>query len=382
MKPLAGCRVLDLGMITAGAATSALLADFGAEVIKIEAANRPDPFRKWPASQEPRAGVTAPPFFRATNRGKLGLGLDLKAPGARDAFLRLARKSDVVVENFRRGVLGRLGLDYAALRDANPDIILASISSQGDTGPEAAYVSYGSTLEAVGGLAATTGYRGGDPVVSGSELNYPDQVVAIFAAAMVVTAWYARRHGAGGAHLDLSQRELTSFLCGEAFAAASKGVDPIRMGNAQAPFALQQCVAAQDGEWIAATVRADQLAALDAIAPGPERARALAAWAAGRSSGECLAFFAANTIAAAVARGGAATLAAMGRDWGHAMARLPDGALAKGIPVTLDSAPHEIACDAPVLGADTADILARIGGYTPEEIAALDGAGAIKIVAA
>ena len=160
MKPLAGCRVLDLGIITAGAATSAVLADFGAEVIKVESPTYRDPFRRWLSDRPIDADPNLSPFFRATNRGKLGLSLDLKQPLGRDAFLQLVRESDIVVENFRRGVLQKLGLDFETLRAANPRIILASISSQGEDGPEAGYVSYGSTLEAVAGLATTTGCFG------------------------------------------------------------------------------------------------------------------------------------------------------------------------------------------------------------------------------
>ncbi|MEJ1979139.1 MAG: CoA transferase [Acetobacteraceae bacterium] len=210
--PLQGCRVLDLGIITAGAATSALLADLGAEVIKIESPRYRDPFRGWATGKPDNIGA-GPPFFRATNRNKTGISLDLKQPDGRAAFLRLVAKSDVVLENFRRGALTGLGLDFPVLREANPAIILASISSQGETGPDASYVSFGSTLEAMGGLAWQTGYRDGRPVISGRDLNYPDQVVAIFAAGMVVTAWLNRARE-NGVHLDLSQRELTSFPAG------------------------------------------------------------------------------------------------------------------------------------------------------------------------
>ena len=105
-------------------------------------------------------------------------------------------------------------------------------------------------LEAVAGLAWTTGYAGEAPTITGVDLNFPDQVVGLFAAAMVVTAWHARRQGGGGVHLDMSQRELTSFLSGEAFVASSQGVAPGREGNMQAPHWLQGCFLACDAVWV------------------------------------------------------------------------------------------------------------------------------------
>jgi crotonobetainyl-CoA:carnitine CoA-transferase CaiB-like acyl-CoA transferase len=244
--PLAGCRVLDLGIITAGAATSAMLADLGAEVIKVESPGYHDPFRRW--SGPGAAGDS--PFFRFTNRNKQGIGIDIKRPEGRAVFMRLVARSDVVVENFRRGVLGKLGIDYPQLRAVRPSIILASLSSHGEFGPDADRVSFGTTLEAMSGLAAETGYAGGTPTVSGRDLNYPDQVVAIFAAGMVVTAWHAAQ-GGEGVHLDLSQRELTSFLLGERFVQGASG-EP--RGNADPLYALQDCFAVRDGEWIAVSV--------------------------------------------------------------------------------------------------------------------------------
>ena len=258
--PLKGCRVLDLGIITAGAATSALLADLGAEVIKIESPSYRDPFRGWSGSDQPEDERG---FFRFTNRNKVGASIELKRPEGREAFLRLVAQSDIVLENFRRGVMARLRLDYAQLRAVRPDIILASISSQGETGPDTNYVSFGTTLEAMAGLSWLTGYADGEPVPSGRDLNYPDQVVAIFAAGMVVTAWRHRCRTGEGAHLDLSQRELTSFLVGEAFAATP--TQSARIGNADPSFALQECFRASDGIWVALSVLPGQVASLDRL---------------------------------------------------------------------------------------------------------------------
>ena len=119
----------------------------------------------------------------------------------------LAAHCDVVVENFRRGVLDRAGLGYAALKEINPRIVFAAISSQGDTGPERMNVSFGSTLDATSGIAALTGYEGEEPRISGMDVNYPDQIVSLFATGIVITAvMEARRSGRGASSISLSAK--------------------------------------------------------------------------------------------------------------------------------------------------------------------------------
>jgi formyl-CoA transferase len=368
--PLAGCRVLDLGIITAGAATSALLADLGAEVIKIESPSYRDPFRGWTGSGEPEDQHG---FFRFTNRNKVGVSIELKRPEGRDAFMRLLARSDIVLENFRRGVMARLRLDYAQLRAVRPEIILASISSQGETGPDTNYVSFGTTLEAMAGLSWLTGYAGGEPVPSGRDLNYPDQVVAIFAAGMVVTAWRHRLRTGEGAHLDLSQRELTSFLVGEALAAAP--VQSARIGNADPSFALQECFLASDGKWVALSVLPGQVASLDRLIGRKEetieRAEAVRRWVAVSPSSDGVHELSRAGIAAAQVLDGPGVLAAWGSQWQAAVARLDNGDLVKGFPFELTREPLTIARAAPKVGADTQEVLQRIAGYTAEETEAL-----------
>jgi crotonobetainyl-CoA:carnitine CoA-transferase CaiB-like acyl-CoA transferase len=369
--PLQGCRVLDLGIITAGAATAALLADLGADVIKLESPDYRDPFRAWtpPARGTKDSAETTSPFFRFTNRGKRGISLDMKQPAGRAAFMRLVARSDVVVENFRRGVLDRLGIGFPALVAVNARIILASISSQGETGPMAQYVSFGSTLEAVGGLAALPGEADGTPVVSGRELNLPDQLIPIFAASMIVTAWLARRNGGGAVRLDLSQRELTNFMLGEYFAAAVVS----RTGNAAPPYALQDCLKATDG-WLAVSVLPEQTATLRQVTGGVQ----LADWCGRRDAATCVAELAAAGIAAAAALDGAGVLAARGRLWSQAIADHPRLGLLKGFPFQLDRSPMRVELDAPGIGVDTRAVLAQIGGYSEPEIEALLATGAAE----
>ena len=375
MRSLADCRVLDLGIITAGAATSAILADLGADVIKIESPSYKDPFRRWSGQTFPGEHPDMPPFFRMTNRRKWNAAIDLKTPKGREVFLHLVSKSDVVVENFSRGVLARLDLNYATMLKANPHIILASISSQGENGPDERYVSFGSTLEAMAGLAALTGYRDGPPEISGVDYNYPDQVVAVFVASMIATAWYARQNGAGGAHLDLSQRELTSFLAGETFLSER----PLeRMGNAQAHAVQQDCYRSFDGVWLAITVLEQGLAALREITGGDDEA-SVQSWIATTESSVALKRFQDAGIAAGPALNGPGVLSQREDGWSRALGLATDGDVVKG--VLFGDLTHALTLPRPTphFAADTQDILMRIGGYSVEDIRALAADGAIAL---
>lgn len=383
MSALAGYRVLDLGIITAGAATSAILADLGAEVIKIESPTYRDPFRQW--TGEGPDPDDLPPLFRATNRNKQAISIDLKQARGREVMLRLVSASHVVVENFRRGVLPKLGLSFDTLRAANDRIVLASVSSQGETGPDARHVSYGSTLEAIGGLAWRTGYADEGPVISGRDVNYPDQVAAIFAAGMIATALRSvHRQGGPAVHLDLSQRDLTSFLVGDAFIAASMGGNVGRNGNAQEPYLLQDCFMAADDAWIAVSVAEADRAALSAlldIDPQSSLHRlhaALSSHIAGMRGGEAAAALGRIGLAVAPVLDGAGILHREGAFWSHALQR-QDGHLVKGFPFQIDDMPLAIERPSPSIGVDTRAVLAKVGGYDEREITALAEAGIIEV---
>ncbi|MGI5144711.1 CoA transferase [Streptomyces sp. CA-106110] len=216
--PLTGLVVVDFGTITAGAATSRLLADYGATVIKIESRSHPDGFRHWvmPGSTPPADPAHwASPMFDSNNVGKIGLCLDLKTEGGRRFAHRLIRRADVLVENFRPGVTSRMGIDYQTVRQLNPDLIYLSLSSQGSSGPESRYSSYGSTLDLLSGLAAVTGYRDGPPLWSSGDVNYPDQVVSLLGAALVAHSVVT---GQRGVHLDVSQREVVAWTLADQWA--------------------------------------------------------------------------------------------------------------------------------------------------------------------
>lgn len=366
-EPLKGVRVLDLGIITAGASTSAILADLGAEVIKIESPRYIDPFRMWKGRDEGEDWWNRSRFFHFTNRNKKGISLDLKAAEGRSLFLDLVAKSDIVVENFRRGVLERLSLTYRVLADRNPRIILVSVTSQGETGPEREVASFGSTLEAVAGLASMTGYPEDGPLISGLGLNYPDQVVSLFAAGAAVAALRSRQASGRGAHLDISQRELTTFLVGEAIVAA----EPVRRtGNAAPEYVLQDCFRAADGRWVAVSMAEGQ--SVPGSAPPAEGSAELrdrlARWIAGRVAEDAVSALQHGGIAASPVLDGADVLDWVERNGGAALARGPDGNPVKGLPFAFRGAPPTIHCPAPRLGEHTAAVLRDVLALDEAEI--------------
>ena len=188
--PLAGVRVLNLGTVIAGAYAGALLANFGADVVKVEGPEA-DPFR------------SDGPGFLAYNRGCRGLGLDLKQPEARAVFLELARTADVVIDNYRLGVRARLGIDYPALKAINPRIISCSINAYGDAGPRAARPGFDPLLQSEGGMMAAQGGED-DPILLTIPVN--DVATAGVVTASVIAALNARERSGEG------QEILTSLM--------------------------------------------------------------------------------------------------------------------------------------------------------------------------
>lgn len=200
--PLHGVRVLDLSRFMAGPYAGQLLAYLGAEVVKIEEPGAGDPMRG--LSKYSADGLSA--HFQAGNASKLSVTLDLRKQEGRDLFLDLVRKSDVVLENFRLGVMARLGLDPGVLRSANPAIILASVTGFGQTGPWKNWPAYDLIAQAAGGGMSLTGWPGERPVKMGVPIG--DVAAGIFAALGVVSALFRRAQTGQTDAVDVSMMDV------------------------------------------------------------------------------------------------------------------------------------------------------------------------------
>lgn len=254
--PLEGIRVADLTMMWAGPFATRVLAEMGAEVIKIESPRAWDNIRTLiplPGNPEPWNSSW---YFNDYNRDKKSLTLDLAQALGKQAFLKLVAKCDVVIENYRADVLDNLGLGYAILQAAKPDIILVSMAGYGKTGPERDQVGFGPIIEQMSGLASMTGY-GDDGVPMKTGLSYGDPVAGKAAAAAVALALIQRRKTGEGTFIDLGQREVMSTLIGEAFVAASlRNEQPVHRGDRDARYFAQgvyRC--AGEEQWLAISLR-------------------------------------------------------------------------------------------------------------------------------
>ena len=256
--PLQGVRIADLSMMWAGPFATRVLAEMGAEIIKIESPRAWDNVR----TLLPQPGATEPwntsYYFNDYNRDKKSLTLDLSQPRGRELFLELVAKCDCVIENYRADVLDKLGIGWDTLTQARPDVILISMAGFGKTGSEKGFVGFGPIIEQMAGMASTTGY-GDDGVPYKTGISYGDPIGGIAAAGAVVLALIARRRTGRGAWIDLAQRETMAQMLGPAFVAASlRGESPTHRGNRDPNFAPQgvyRCAGAD--QWVAISARDD-----------------------------------------------------------------------------------------------------------------------------
>jgi crotonobetainyl-CoA:carnitine CoA-transferase CaiB-like acyl-CoA transferase len=218
-------RVLDLTRVLAGPFCSMILGDMGAEVIKVEEPGKGDDTRSWP----PFLGGEAT-YFLSVNRNKQSLTLNLKAPEGRAILQKLARKSDVVLENFRAGTMERLGLGYKTLAKLNPRLVYCAISGFGESGPEAARAGYDLVVQAESGIMDITGFEDGPPVKVGTSIA--DLVAGMSAAHGVTLALLARHRTKRGQKVEISMQDamaaLLTYQAGIYFGTGSK---PGRRGN-------------------------------------------------------------------------------------------------------------------------------------------------------
>jgi len=268
--PLEGIRVLDLSMWFAGPMCTRLLADMGAEVIKIESVGHIDPWRgpvdpnqakiQFPARPQTDRPYDVSPGFNMENRNKLGVTLDLRHPKAKEIFLNLVKISDVVVENYSPRVMPKLGFSYETLKAVNPKIIMMSLPALGSTGPDKDYRAFGQTIDCMSGMAYLTGYLGEEPMLQ-SGLSYGDPLSGMNAAFGVVSALLRRRQTGEGMHIELSQTEgLVAFNADSILDYTMNGRVRERMGNrdrSMSPHGVYRCLGVD--KWVAIAVTSDDV---------------------------------------------------------------------------------------------------------------------------
>lgn len=193
--PLEGIRVLELGTLLAGPFTGRLLGDFGAEVIKVEAPDKPDPMRQWGKQKDGEAL-----WWPIQSRNKKSITLNLRVEDGQKIFKELVKESDIIIENFRPGTMEKWGLSYEVLSEINPQIIMARTSGYGQTGPYKERAGFGSVGEAMGGLRYVTGFEDRPPSRIGISIG--DTLAALFATIGTLTALQERNHSGIGQVVD------------------------------------------------------------------------------------------------------------------------------------------------------------------------------------
>ena len=244
VKPLDGVRVLDLSRMVAGGVAGMLLADFGADVVKVEQPGTGDPLRQWTAEGHPF-------WWKVYARNKRFVTLDLKSEDGCALLLRVLPQFDVLMESFVPGTLERMGLAPATLQARHPGLVILRISGWGQTGPGAARPGFGTLVEAASGFAAMNGEPGGAPIVPSFPLA--DATSALYAVNAIMFALYHRDvHGGSGQVIDLSLFESLFSLLGPLSAEfAALGKTRSRNGSRSKNAGPRGCYRTQDGGWIA-----------------------------------------------------------------------------------------------------------------------------------
>lgn len=244
--PLSGLRVADFSRVLAGPYATMLMADLGADVIKVEPPAGDDT-RQWAPPRDASGRAT---YFAAANRNKRSVALDLTDEADRARALELATSADVVVENFRPGVMARFGLDHASLSAANPRVVMCSITGFG-SGPGAGLPGYDLLVQAMGGLMSITGDPEGEPSKVGVALV--DVVTGLHALGAVQAALLERSRSGLGQHVEVNLlSSLLSGLVNQASAAVGTGVSPGRTGNAHPSISPYEPLPTGDGQLVLA----------------------------------------------------------------------------------------------------------------------------------
>ena len=391
--PLAGMRVLELAQIMAGPTCGMLLADLGADVIKVERVPGGDDTRQM--NRPSVAGESA--AFMAMNRNKRGIALNLKLPAAQQALKRMVVRADVLTENYRKGTMEKLGLGYEALKALNPGLIYCSISGYGRTGPYADKGGFDLIAQGVSGLMAITGEPGGGPVKAGSPIC--DINAGLLGALGVVAAYVHRLKSGEGQLVDTSLFEAgvqQTYWQSAIFFAT--GVTPGPSGSAHILSAPYQAFRAADGwltigganqanwERLARVLGAPQWIDDPRFRNNAERMKNLEALAAlmnERLKTRRVHDWIAALEAEGVPCGPINSIADMAADPQTAAREMvvelahprAGRTRALGLPIKLSATPGKVSRAAPVLGEHTREVLAEFG-FSADEIDALVASGA------
>lgn len=261
---LSGLKVLDFTRVYSGPYCTMLLADLGADVIKIEACKKGDDTRFFYPIKNGESG-----YFMYLNRNKKSLTLNLKSPKGKAIALALAKEADVLVENFSPGTMAGLGLDYEAVRAVNPSIVYASISGFGQNGPYRDKVAYDGVAQAMGGLVSLTGYPGSPPAKAGPAIS--DAASGIHAAFALMSALYRRQNTGQGQYIDVAMMDVVFSMLENAVSVKTlMGITQSRLGNANpssAPYNMYRC---KDGFIVIATANDNLFVKLTKVMGQPE----------------------------------------------------------------------------------------------------------------
>ncbi|MFV0411590.1 MAG: CaiB/BaiF CoA transferase family protein [Paracoccus sp. (in: a-proteobacteria)] len=276
MTPLAGLKVVELARILAGPWAGQILADLGAEVIKVEAPEGDDT-RRWGPPFIARDGESSAAYFHAANRGKASVTADFRTPEGQAKVRDLIAGADIVIENFKLGGLAKYGLDHDSLKAINPRLIYCSITGFGQTGPYAHRAGYDYIIQGMSGLMSVTGDPSGQPQKVGVAVT--DIFTGVYAATAILAAVEMRHRTGRGQHIDMALMDVAvSVMANQAMNYLATGAAPQRMGNAHpnlVPYAVFDCA---DGWIIIATgndgqyQRLCEVLGLPALAKAPDYA--------------------------------------------------------------------------------------------------------------
>ena len=274
MSPLSGLKVVELARILAGPWAGQMLADLGADVIKVESPEGDDT-RQWGPPFVEREGDRSAAYFHSCNRGKRSISVDFRTPEGQQTIRDLVADADILIENFKVGGLRKYGLDYASLSEINPGLIYCSITGFGQDGPYAHRAGYDYIIQGMSGLMSITGDPDGQPQKVGVAVT--DIFTGVYSAVAILAALQQRAKTGEGQHIDMSLLDVaTAITANQAMNYLTTGVAPQRIGNAHPNLVPYQVFECTDGWIIIATGNDSQyrrlcrLLGLDGLAEAPE----------------------------------------------------------------------------------------------------------------